>query len=88
MKSYEFPYSCDEWRGSIEFEISKKEVNLIKAAYRNAFDCLEDDSDLDALREKVLDAIADETSLDNIEDLDIRIYFPEEITDEVDEEDE
>ena len=88
MKTYEFPYSCDEWYGSIDFEISKKEIQLIKTAYRNAFSCLEEDSDLDVLREKILEAIVDETSLDNAEDLDIRIGFPEEITDEVDEEDE
>ena len=52
----------------------------------DAFDYLEDTSDLDDLRERILAAIAEESSLDDTEDLDIRICFPEEITDEVDQE--
>lgn len=83
MKTYTFPWQCDEAYGELELEISAKEVKLIKAAYREAFECLEDDSDLDDLRAR---AVQELDFYDPDEDQDIRIYFPEEITDEVDEE--
>ena len=87
MKSYEFPYSCDEWYGSIDYEVSDEEVELIKSAYRDAFAFLEEVDDFDDLRERILTVIKEENSLDDADELDIRIYFPEEITDEVDSED-
>lgn len=83
MKTYTFPWSCDACYGTLELEISEEEVELIKEAYRNAFDQLGDDSDLDNVLERALE------QLDFYEpdlDQDIRIYFPEEITEEVDEE--
>jgi len=84
MKTYTFPWSCDEVYGEIELEISKKEVSLIKEAYRDAFAYLEEVSDLDDLRDR---AVKEIDIYDPDEGQDIRIYFPEEITDEVDEED-
>ena len=83
MKTYTFPWQCDEAWGEIELEISEEEVDLIKEAYRNAFNCLEEDSDLDGIRDRAV------RLLDFYEpdlEQDIRIYFPEEITEEVDDE--
>lgn len=85
MRTCEFWWLCDAVWGEIELEISDEEVEMIKEAHRDAFDCLEDCSEFDALRERALQL------LDFYEpDLgqDIRIYFPEEIMDEADEEDE
>ncbi len=64
-------------------EISSKEAKLIKQAYRDAFEYLEEVSDLDDLRERAVQEI---DIYDPDEDQDIRIYFPEEITEEVDDE--
>ena len=83
MKTYTFPWQCDESYGDLELEISKKEVNLIKSAYRDAFECLEEVSDLDDLRERAVQQL---DFYDPDEEQDIRIYFPEEITEEVDDE--
>ena len=83
MKTYTFSWQCDEAWGEIELEISDEEVDLIKEAYRDAFDCLEDTSDLDDLRDR---AVHELDFYDPDLDQDIRIYFPEEITEEVDEE--
>ncbi len=83
MKSYTFPWSCDEAYGELELEISQEEVELIKQAYRDAFICLEEVSDLDSVRARAVE------ELDFYEpdlEQDIRIYFPEEITNLVDEE--
>jgi hypothetical protein len=84
MKTYIFNWSCDEVYGEIELPITAKEVELIKESYRNAFAYLEEDSDLDDLRDR---AVKEIDIYDPDEDQDIRIYFPEEITDKVDEED-
>ena len=83
MKAYTFPWQCDEVYGDIELLISKDEVEMIKAAYRDAFECLEEVSDLDDIRERAVQLI---DIYDPDEDQDIRIFFPEEITEEVDEE--
>ena len=83
MKTYTFSWQCDEAWGEIELEISDEEVDLIKEAYRDGFDCLEDTSDLDDLRDR---AVQELDFYDPDLDQDIRIYFPEEITEEVDEE--
>ena len=83
MKTYTFSWQCDEAWGEIELEISDEEVDLIKEAYRDAFDCLEDTSDLDDLRDR---AVQELDFYDPDLDQDIRIYFPKEITEEVDEE--
>ena len=83
MKTYTFPWQCDESYGELELEISKKEVNLIKSAYRDAFEYLEEVSDLDDLRERAVQQL---DFYDPDEEQDIRIYFPEEITEEVDDE--
>jgi len=83
MASYIFPYSCDEFSDELEMNISKKDVELIKEAYRNGFETLSDSDDLEKLQKKAL------KQLDFYEpdlDQDIRVYFPEEITEEVDEE--
>ena len=45
MKTYTFPWQCDAAFGELEPEISKKEVSLIKKAYRDAFSYLEEVSD-------------------------------------------
>lgn len=83
MKTYTFTWLCDEASGEFDLELSKKEVNLIKQAYRDAFEYLEEVSDLDDLRERAVKEIDYyEPDLDQ----DIRIFFPEEITEEVDEE--
>ena len=84
MKTYTFKWQCDEAWGELELDISKEEVELIKEAYRDAFSYLEERSELDDIRERAVQ------ELDFYEpglEQDIRIYFPEEITDEVDEED-
>ena len=58
---------------------------MMKEAHRDAFDRLEDCSEFDDLRERALQLLGFyEPDLEQ----DIRIYFPEEITDEADEEDE
>jgi hypothetical protein len=64
-------------------EISEEEVELIKDAYRDAFAYLEEVSDLDDLRERAVQEI---DIYDPDEEQDIRIFFPDEITEEVDEE--
>ena len=84
MKTYTFNWQCDEAWGELELELSKKEVELIKEAYRDAFSYLEERDELDGIRERAVQ------ELDFYEpdlEQDIRIYFPEEITEEVDEED-
>lgn len=83
MKNYVFPWSCDEAYGELELEISNEEIELIKDAYRNAFACLEEVSDLDGIRGRAIEAL---DFYDPDAGQDIRIYFPEEITEEVDEE--
>lgn len=83
MKTYTFPYSCDEWQDEIDVEISGKEVELIKKAYRDAFTYLGECASLNKLNNRII------KGLDFYEpdaDQDIRIYFPEEITEEVDDE--
>jgi hypothetical protein len=83
MKTYVFPWSCDEAWGELELAITEEEVELIKQSYRDAFERLEEDMDLDDLRER---AVQELDFYDPDSDQDIRIYFPEEITDEVDNE--
>lgn len=83
MKTYTFTWSCDEASGEFDLAISKHEVEMIKDAYRDAFLYLEECADLDDLRER---AVQELDFYDPDADQDIRIYFPEEITDEVDEE--
>ena len=83
MKTYTFPWSCDAAYGDLELAISKNEVELIKKAYRDAFDMLSDVSYLSKLQKRAV------KQLDFYEpdlDQDIRILFPEEITKEVDDE--
>lgn len=84
MKTYIFPWQCDEAFGELELEISKEEVEMIEESYRNGFGALEDDSDLDEIRDRALDQL---DFYDPDADQDIRIYFPEEITEKIDEED-
>ena len=83
MEYYTFKWQCDEAFGEVEIEISDDEVELIKEAYRDAFEQLEDDSDLDELRKRVLESL---DFYDSELEQDIRIYFPEKITEEVDDE--
>lgn len=83
MKTYTFPWQCDEIYGDIELEITDEEVELIKAAHRDAFVCLEEVSDLDDLRDR---AVQELDFYDPEADQDIRIFFPEEIENEADEE--
>ncbi len=83
MKNYTFSWQCDEAWGEVELELTDKEVDIIKSAYRDAFLYLEEVSDLDELRER---AVQELDFYDPGAEQDIRIYFPEEITDEVDEE--
>ena len=85
MRTFVFQWQCDEAWGEIELDISDEEIEMIKDAHRDAFDCLEDCSEFDDLRERALQLLGFyEPDLEQ----DIRIYFPEEITDEADEEDE
>ena len=84
MKTYTFPYLCDAYTDSIDFEITDEEVELIKEALRNAFEYLSDEPDLDGLRERIMDELRNR--FDNADDLDIRICFPEVLYDEVGEE--
>lgn len=84
MKTYTFNWRCDEAWGELELDLSKEEVALIKDAYRDAFSYLEECSELDDIRERAVQ------ELDFYEpdlEQDIRIFFPEEITEAVDEED-
>lgn len=83
MTNYTFQWSCDETYGEFELELTDEEVELIKDAYRDAFAYLEEVSDLDDLRERAVQEI---DFYDPGADQDIHIYFPEEITNEVDEE--
>ena len=83
MKTYTFNWQCDEAWGELELELSKGEVALIKDAYRDAFSYFEECSELDDIRGRAVQ------ELDFYEpdlEQDIRIYFPEEITEAVDEE--
>ena len=84
MKTYVFHYSCEGYSDTVEMKLSAKEVRLIKKAYRDGFTELADDDDLQEILERVLSML---DFYDPDLEQDIRIYFPEEITDEVDEED-
>lgn len=46
MKNYTFSWQCDEAWGEVELELTDKEVDIIKSAYRDAFLYLEEVSDL------------------------------------------
>ena len=85
MKTYTFEWQCEAAYGEIELEISEDEVEMIKDAYRDAFVSLEEVGDLDELWER---AVQELDFYDPEAGQDIRIFFPEEITNEVDEEDE
>lgn len=85
MKNYIFLWGCDATGGEFELDISEEEVELIKEAYRDGFTCLEDVSDLDDLRERAIQKL---DFYDPELGQDIRIYFPEEITEEAYAEDE
>ena len=84
MKIYTFKWQCDEAWESFDMELSEEEVELIKQAYRDAFTYLEEVSDLDALHDRAMEQIS---FYNPDEDQDIRVYYPEKITDEADEED-
>lgn len=84
MKMYTFNWQCDEAWGSFEMEISEEEVELIKQAHRDAFTYLEEVSELDDLHDRAMEQIP---FYEPYEDQDIRVYYPEEIVDEADEED-
>ena len=83
MKIYTFPWQCDEAYGELELEITEDEVELIKEAYLDGFGALEESDTLDDIRERAVMCL---DFYDPDAGQDIRIYFPEEITDEVDEE--
>ena len=85
MKTYTFQYFGDSWEDEIEAEVTDEEVEDIKQAIRDSFDVLEDVyMDLDDLRERIMVKIRD--LYDNADDLGIQICFPEELVNEVSEE--
>jgi hypothetical protein len=84
MKTYEFPYFGDGWSDTITAKASEDEIESMKEALRNAFETLEDESDLDSLRERIMSKIR--KSMENADELGIQIGFPEELYDEVGEE--
>lgn len=85
MKVYTFQYFGDSWEDEIEAEVTDEEAEDIKQAVRDGFDVLEDVyMDLDNLRERIMVKIRD--LYDNADDLGIQICFPEELVNEVDEE--
>jgi hypothetical protein len=83
MKTYTFPWQCDEAWGEIEMEVTDEEIELMKDAYRDSFECLEDEIYLADLRERTVSRLS---FYDPAAGQDIRIYFPDEITEEVDDE--
>ncbi|MBR3538698.1 MAG: hypothetical protein IKN79_06465 [Eubacterium sp.] len=83
--AYTFCWQCDGASGELELELTDEEVELIKDAYRDAFAYLEECSDLDEIRERAVQQL---DFYDPELEQDIRIYFPEVIIKEVDEEDE
>ncbi len=85
MKTYTFPWHCEAASGELQLDISPKEIELIKAAYRDAFDRLEDSDSLVKIRRRALKQLP---FYERGAKQDIRIYFPEEIKKEVDKEDE
>ena len=84
MSVYTFRWQCDEAWGKLNLELSDEEVELIKEAYRDAFSYLEERSELDDIRERAVEKL---DFYDPELDQDVRIYFPEVITKEVDKED-
>ena len=84
MSVYTFGWQCDEAWGKLNLELSDEEVELIKEAYRDAFSYLEERSELDDIRERAVEKL---DFYDPELDQDVRIYFPEVITKEVDKED-
>lgn len=83
MKTYTFIWTCDAARGEIEMDLSDEEVELIREAYENGFEELADDTDLEDILERALSKIG---FYDPDLGQDIRVYFPEEITETDDEE--
>lgn len=83
MKTYTFIWQCDDVWGEFDLEISEEELEWIREAYRDGFEKLEDSMDLEDLQERALKSL---NFCDPNAGQDIRIYFPNEITDEMDEE--
>lgn len=81
MEKYTFPYSCDVWQDTIDVFISKNDVELIKQAYRDHFTYLGERASLNKLNNRITRSLG---FYDPGADQDIRIYFPKEITKEVD----
>ena len=80
MKSYTFMWWCDAAHGTIDMTLTDAELALVKKAFRDGFDQLEDTDYLKDIRER---AVRKLYFYDPYADQDIRFYVPEEIRNEV-----